>query len=151
MLGMLNLLREPFRVASAAPPASPASAAPPATRGVFALLATLENVPPPLAVVLRFEVPREPPLDLLPPDLDLLPPDDERLFVDPRELERELPDLLRALAVERFPELERVFVWAILASFPGGSFPLASLATRCGLSKNRPQNGECRQLPGLRF
>jgi hypothetical protein len=114
--GMLNPLREPLRDASAAPPASPASAAPPATSGVLALLTTFENVLPPLALVVRFAVRAE-----------LLPvfrlPEDDRLLAEPRELERELPDLLRELAPERFPELERVFVWAILASFPRGVSP----------------------------
>jgi hypothetical protein len=121
---MLNRLFEPLR-ASAAPPASPASAAPPATSGVFALLTTLENPPP-----LPFELLRLPRLDdrleLFP---DFLFAEDERLPVDPRELEREFPDLLRELALERFPELERVLVWAIPASFPRGVIPPLSTST----------------------
>jgi len=146
--GMLNRLFEPLR-ASAAPPASPASAAPSATSGVFALLTTLENVPPPLPFELVLRLPR---LDgRLEPLPDFLVPEDERLLVDPRELEREFPDLLRELALERFPELERVLVWAIPASFPRGVIPpLSAFEYPVSILRNEPQIGEFRNAARIR-
>jgi hypothetical protein len=146
---MLNRLFEPLR-ASAAPPASPASAAPPATSGVFALLTTVESVPRlrftlELLLEVRLELPDflaplpdflAPLPDFLAPEPDFRAAEDDPLLVDPRELEREFPDLLRELAVERFPELERVLVWAILASFSnGGVIPPLPSNTRYRLAK----------------
>ena len=143
---MLNRLFEPLR-ANAAPPASPASAAPPATSGVFALLTTLENVPP-----LPFELLRllrlDARLELFP---DFLVPEDERLLFDPRELEREFPDLLRELAVERFPELERVLVWAIPASFPRGIIPpLSASSTQYWFSETSRKSVNSRNAARVR-